>query len=98
MALLTSRAACQWSGSRSLSCPAGVAGKRISTCCRYAPFGAADNLVFAIWPKRKEDRDAPGEFWEQVLGDDSGRVEDADFLRGFGEGAAEVWSEVGQQR
>jgi hypothetical protein len=30
------RVACQWSGRRSLSRPAGVVGKRVSTSCRYA--------------------------------------------------------------
>src|SRR5262249_34968598 len=35
IASLASRAACQWSGSRSPSCPAGLVGKRVSTSCRY---------------------------------------------------------------
>jgi hypothetical protein len=60
-----------------------------------APFGAPDYLVFAVRPKRADERDAPAEFWEQALEEaDRGRVWDSDFLRGFGEGAAEVWSEV----
>ena len=29
-------AACQWSGRRSPSCPAGSVGKRVSTSCKYA--------------------------------------------------------------
>lgn len=59
-----------------------------------APFGATDYFVFDIWPSRKDDRHAPGEFWERALGDDARRVEDADYFRGFGEGAAEVWDQV----
>jgi hypothetical protein len=59
------------------------------------PGGAADRFVWAAWPSRKEDRTASGEFWESALGEDNvDRVEDSDFLRGFGEGAAEVWDEV----
>lgn len=59
-----------------------------------APFGAPDCLVFAIWPKRDSDRDAPEEFWEKALGDEHRRCWDAGFLRGFGKGAVEVWHEV----
>jgi hypothetical protein len=62
-----------------------------------APFGATDYFVFAIRPQDKDDRDAPGQFWEEALGDDAHRIEDSDFLRGFGEGAVEVWNEVSAQ-
>ena len=60
-------------------------------------FRAADYLVFAIWPKLKDDRDAPASFWEKALGDDAERIKDGDFLRGFGEGAIEVWNEVSNE-
>jgi hypothetical protein len=33
-------------------------------------------------------------FWEQILGDDAGRIEDEHFLTGFLEGAKEVWQQV----
>jgi hypothetical protein len=59
-----------------------------------APFGAVDYFVFAAWPQRYDDRDAPKEFWEQALGDDAHRIDDADFFRGFGEGAVEIWEQV----
>jgi hypothetical protein len=59
-----------------------------------APFGAVDYFVFAAWPSRQGDRDAPREFWEQALGEDVHRLEDADFFRGFGEGVVEVWDQV----
>jgi hypothetical protein len=59
-----------------------------------APLGATGCFVEAVWPQRKDDRHAPGEFWEQALGDDADRVQDPDFFRGFGEGAVEVWEQV----
>jgi hypothetical protein len=59
-----------------------------------APFGATDYFVFAVWPRHKDDREAPKEFWDLALGDDAHCIEDADFFRGFGEGAAEIWDQV----
>jgi hypothetical protein len=60
-----------------------------------APWGATGSFVLAIWPSRENDRDAPDEFWETALGEDAkNRIDDADFFRGFGEGALEVWQEV----
>jgi hypothetical protein len=59
-----------------------------------APFGAADYFVFALRPKCKDDRHALASFWEEALGGDADRIEDGDFLRGFGEGADEVWGDV----
>jgi hypothetical protein len=62
-----------------------------------APWGAADNLAFAIRPKLRKNED-PQEvraFWQSAIGDDAlDRLNDSEFLRGFGEGAAEVWEEV----
>src|SRR5206468_9640118 len=59
---LASRAACQWSGSRSPSCPAGVVGKRVSTSCRYAHGSTPSRWhvdvklksTAAVWPPRGE--------------------------------------------
>jgi hypothetical protein len=59
-----------------------------------APFGALDQFVFAVWPDRKEDREASDDFWRQALGDDAHRINDCDYFHGFGEGAVEVWNEV----
>jgi len=59
-----------------------------------APFGAADNFALAALGVGRDDRDAPAEFWEQVLGDDACLIKDDDFFHGFGDGAAEVWNEV----
>ena len=59
---MASRAGCQWSGSRSPSCPAGVAGKRVSTSCRYAHGSTPSRWqvdvklksTAAVWPPRGE--------------------------------------------
>jgi hypothetical protein len=58
---------------------------------------APDYFVFAVWPQRKDDGDAPGEFWEEALGNDKDRAGDSDFLHGFGDGAAEIWDKVANQ-
>ena len=59
-----------------------------------APFGAADYFVFALRLRDKDDPDAPHQFWKEALGDDIHRIQDGDFLRGFGEGAIAVWEQV----
>jgi hypothetical protein len=59
-----------------------------------APFGALDYFVFAVWPDRKDDRDASDSFWQGALGDHAHRANDPDYFRGFGEGAVEIWNEV----
>jgi hypothetical protein len=48
---LASRAACQWSGRRSSSCRAGVAGKRVSTSCRYAHGSTPSRWHVDVKPK-----------------------------------------------
>src|SRR5260370_37416710 len=62
VALWASRAAIQWSGRRSSSCPAGVVGMRVSTSCRPA-HGSTPNRWHvdvklkstpAVWPPRGE--------------------------------------------
>jgi hypothetical protein len=65
-----------------------------------APWGAVDNITFAIRPKLKEDQDEQGirSFWEEVLGDETAHyIQDSDFLHGFGDGAREVWEEVSDE-
>lgn len=59
-----------------------------------APFGATDYFAFAATPDRNGDRDFPEEFWQKALGDDAGRVNDADFFHGFGDGAVALWERV----
>ncbi len=59
-----------------------------------APIGVAERFVAVARPGREADGGAAQEFWEEALGDDAPRVGDADFLRGFGEGAVEVWNQV----
>jgi hypothetical protein len=45
-------------------------------------------------PRDKDDRDAPDQFWTEALGHDIHRIQDGDFLRGFGEGAITIWEQV----
>jgi hypothetical protein len=59
-----------------------------------APFGATDHFVIAAWSEARNERDLLAVFWEQALGDDAARVEDADFFHGFGDAVAEVWEQV----
>jgi hypothetical protein len=59
-----------------------------------APFGPTDRFVFAVLPDRKDDRDAPAEFWKRALGDEADRIADGDFFHGFVDGAVELWQEV----
>lgn len=58
-----------------------------------APFGAVDNFAMSIDPTLRQSR-AFDDFWEELLGDDKGRISEADFLHGFGDGVTEVWEEV----
>jgi hypothetical protein len=60
----------------------------------WATFGALDRFAFAAWPDRKDDRSAADDFWQEALGDDAHRVQDSDYLRGFGEGAADYWRDI----
>jgi hypothetical protein len=59
-----------------------------------APFGPLDHFAFVAWPDRKDDRSAADDFFEQALGDDAHRVQDDDFLHGFGDGVVEIWDQV----
>jgi len=57
---------------------------------------ATGAFVLAVTGTNKDDADRyvfEG-FWEQALGDDAGRIEDADFFQGFGHGALDVWEKV----
>ncbi len=54
-------------------------------------YGSSEHFVFAIWPERDGDRGAATEFWE-MLGIEHHPQDD--FVRGFAEGALEVWDEV----
>jgi hypothetical protein len=51
---------------------------------------ASDHLAFTVQADSFEDDDLhTGEaFWKHVLGEEAHRIHHADFLRGFGEGAA----------
>lgn len=60
-------------------------------------WGAWERFVFLIRPETDGDRSACGEFWEEVLGDDVHMAGGAAWLRGFADGALEIWWEVERQ-
>jgi hypothetical protein len=49
----------------------------------------ADDFARLAWPEKE-----PLEFWVRVTGDVDPFKIDADFMRGFGDGAEEVWRQV----
>jgi hypothetical protein len=51
-------------------------------------------FVYAARPRFKDDAEEAESFWEEALDDDAGRIADADFFHGFGDGVVEVWNEV----
>jgi hypothetical protein len=57
-------------------------------------FSAAEHLARAITGDNDLDRSGMREFWQGVLGDDEEKIHDDDFLKGFVDGAMELWSEV----
>ena len=46
----------------------------------------ADDFARLAWPEQD-----PSEFWVRITGDVDPRKIDDDFMRGFGDGAEEVW-------
>jgi hypothetical protein len=52
-------------------------------------YETADDFARLAWPE--ED---PSKFWVGITGDEDHRKIDDDFVRGFGEGAEEVWDRV----
>lgn len=74
-----------------------------------APWGWRHLVAFKINPKFDRDdrptaKELVDDFWERALGGDSDRVKEGpgdmavnDFLRGFIEGAIEIWEEVEDQ-
>lgn len=56
-------------------------------------YSDAEILFFQIQPDADGDRDESERFWEHAFGDDFD-TDDTDLLRGFAEGALQVWNEV----
>jgi hypothetical protein len=57
----------------------------------------AERLAQTIWPEigRQKFPVTSEDFWNKALGEDNvARADDADFLRGFEDGALEVWAHV----
>jgi hypothetical protein len=59
-------------------------------------FEAADEVLFAMRPKLRNAA-TTWEFWQDAIGDEWKRIEDAEFLHGFGDGALEVWEQVSRE-
>ena len=57
-------------------------------------YGASERVYFWIDPDNDGDRHAAASFWEGALGDDVKKAQDDSFVRGFCEGALELWDEV----
>jgi hypothetical protein len=60
-------------------------------------YSSAELTVFGIWPDRDGDRSAAEEFWEERLGDDASAAEHVQFVRGFVDGALDMWRKVKDQ-
>lgn len=54
-------------------------------------------LSNAIAPDTKDTKFAFDEFWEMCLGDNSERIWEPEFAKGFADGAIDVWSKVKDQ-
>jgi hypothetical protein len=55
---------------------------------------ASDYLAFAAQTDSYDDDPDAAAFWKRALGEQAHRISDETFLRGFGEGAVEVWEQV----
>jgi len=58
-------------------------------------YGAGEHFYFIIEPGDDGDRQAAADFWEAAVGDTADRhANDDSFVRGFAEGACDVWRQV----
>jgi hypothetical protein len=57
-------------------------------------YSSAELFVFEIWPEDEGDRGTAQVFWVEALGDDSSAADDPQFVKGFIEGALELWDQV----
>ena len=57
-------------------------------------YSVAELVVFVIWPEDDGDRSNAQSFWEGVLGDDISTADDPQFVKGFIEGALDLWDQV----
>lgn|SRR5262249_8136824 len=60
--------------------------------CAYA---TCERLYFQLEPDDEEDRDETRDFWERAAGEDwETDIQDGRWVRGFAEGALDIWNEV----
>jgi hypothetical protein len=60
-------------------------------------YSAAEQVVFTVWPEYDGNRAAVEDFWTQALGDDTSAADDPEFVKGFVEGALDLWDKVKAQ-
>jgi hypothetical protein len=60
-------------------------------------YTSAEDVAFTVWPEHDGDRGMANAFWEERLGDDTSAAENARFVRGFVDGALDVWHKVKDQ-
>jgi hypothetical protein len=61
------------------------------------PYSTCHRLAFAIQPEHDRDREMADEFWSCAVGDDGeteANIQDDSFLRGFADGALDIWKNV----
>jgi len=59
--------------------------------------GATDSFFAAARPSRFGEHGASEEFWTEAVEGAVDRINDSDFLHGFGDGVCEVWEEVSDE-
>jgi hypothetical protein len=58
-------------------------------------YSMAELCVFEMWPEDDGDRGCARSFWEEALhGDDMSAADDPQFVKGFIEGALDLWNQV----
>ena len=58
-------------------------------------YGPCELLAFQIRPGDGTNRASAGAFWEEAIGEDLEKLRwDGEYLRGFAEGALDIWEEV----
>jgi hypothetical protein len=76
----------------------GGLGQFLRECAALAGVAGAytvgERVYFQMFPEHQDDHTAAASFWEAALGNDSGKTENPDFVRGFIEGAKELWDTV----
>ena len=60
-------------------------------------YSRAEQVAFVVWPEHDGDRRVAETFWEERLGDDTSAADNPHFVRGFVDGALDLWHKVKDQ-